>query len=121
VNPSVDHHIIIHLPSHRYLEAIKLQSNFLGTSTPDHVKRANFIRQNIGNGLPPPDQGLFQTSREVWFEKETWERNMDSLAELIREYVGPTDEEDFYGAVPEQVEVKSTSTLARESYDGFEA
>ena len=38
-----------------------LKKGYFGTSV-EEKEQGNFVRQNIGNWLPTPDQGLFQPS-----------------------------------------------------------
>jgi hypothetical protein len=73
-----------------YLEKVNMYGHYLGESE-QNIKDAHFFRANLtGNAIPPVDQGFFQTGDPdpKTFDKDHWERNMDTLAARIAEICG---------------------------------
>jgi hypothetical protein len=69
-----------------FLERVDISGHFLGESE-SAVLSANFIRSHIGNVIPPPDRGLFQTpTADIQFDREHWESNMELVVDRIREF-----------------------------------
>ena len=64
-----------------------MKKGYFGTSD-DERERGNFVRQKLGNWLPPPEQGLFQ---------DDFARNLDKVVEQVRRHLSTSGDADGGG------------------------